>query len=604
MKCVFKESEAKECVNSMLSEFILGDNPKAVIEKLSMGGSAQTVCGRVFKIGEPTYSCRECGMDPTCVLCVSCFKLSAHRHHKYKMCTSSGGGCCDCGDVEAWKTNAFCEHHLRTKDNDLSDDITDDIRERCVLAFSAILAFSVTYLEIEANASLECLDGEHLEDDIFCTMLYNDESHTFDQVIQTLMRVTNCPSKEANEIVASVDREGRFIVKCDSFTVCNQLRETMDTQFLSVSSGNNTSRSSQALRVTVLNLRAVACQQFALQLLSWLQEFLVYHRSFRQIFSKVILDRSAPYSVRHILEYDVKLWKAARTSWHRLLISGMLLEYDNKLAFAEEFSRNYATIVQDFISDDHDHSYSIVSLSVQLFTVPSIAHYLIAQQGIFHKLMHTFYHRSIEEFIQNKTLHFSKVASTFSHFRRSTYILYDLRYILSFKPISWSDDLRDGFIEGCKVLLRVLNAMQGMEAITRQTGNHMDYEPEWECAFNIHIKLANAITLIIDWCGADQKVLLKIYQVILRYLTTNNFILGDTRTHQVTVADHTATCLIYDVSSKPVSIHLPLSRFFAGIYLHLAKFGMDFHSGNTIKRTPEELLLPVLCTQVMIAQVR
>lgn len=50
-------------------------------------------------------------MDSTCVLCVSCFKQSAHKNHKYKMGTSGGGGCCDCGDKEAWKNDPYCETH-------------------------------------------------------------------------------------------------------------------------------------------------------------------------------------------------------------------------------------------------------------------------------------------------------------------------------------------------------------------------------------------------------------------------------------------------------------------------------------------------------------
>jgi hypothetical protein len=33
-----------------------------------------------------------------------------------------------------------------------------------------------------------------------------------------------------------------------------------------------------------------------------------------------------------------------------------------------------------FFQDDHDHSFSVTSLSVQLFTVPTLAHYLIANQ--------------------------------------------------------------------------------------------------------------------------------------------------------------------------------------------------------------------------------
>lgn len=61
---------------------------------------------------EPLYTCRECGMDLTCVLCVTCFKNSAHRNHNYKMASGMGGGCCDCGDVEAWKKDPFCDIHF------------------------------------------------------------------------------------------------------------------------------------------------------------------------------------------------------------------------------------------------------------------------------------------------------------------------------------------------------------------------------------------------------------------------------------------------------------------------------------------------------------
>ncbi|XP_017488477.1 PREDICTED: E3 ubiquitin-protein ligase UBR1 [Rhagoletis zephyria] len=606
LKCTYNEAGAKEHIINVLMEFVLGDNPKIVLDKLQQEGNTATVCGKVFKNGEPTYSCRECGMDPTCVLCVNCFKQSAHRYHKYKMSTSGGGGCCDCGDEEAWKKDHYCEEHLRGKENPASSTIiTDAIKERCEVAFTAILTFCVSFLEIESNASLECLDGDSDDgqEECFCTVLYNDESHTFDQVIQTLTKIAKCRQKDAMEIVAAIDREGRAVVKCDTFSECCQLQEAIEKQAVTTLSALHTPRANQSLRVSVLNIRAVACQQFALQLLSWFQEFLIKHCIFRQIFARLIMDRKAPYCIRHILEYDVKLWKTARSCWHRLLISGMLMEYDNKMALAQEFSKHYASVVQDFIRDDHEHSFSIVSLSVQLFTVPSIAHYLIANEGIFHKLLHTFYHAAVETYIKNKTLQFAKNVNV--SFKRAAYILYDLRYILSFKPDVWTDELREGFLEGCKALLKLLNVMQGMESTTRQTGQHMDYEPEWECAFNLHIKLATTITLVLEWCATDAVVLNKLYQMVMRYLSTNVFIVDRVpKREERQVAGHVAECIVYDVASRPVSIHLPLSRFFAGIYLHLGSFGLTFDNAVTgHKRSPEEIIEPILCTQTMIAQV-
>lgn len=110
-RCSFDEQGAKNAIIDVLEEFTFGDNPETVLAKIRGEENSSTVCGRVFKMNEPFYSCRECGMDPTCVLCVNCFKQSAHRHHKYKMGTSGGGGCCDCGDNEAWKQDHFCDEH-------------------------------------------------------------------------------------------------------------------------------------------------------------------------------------------------------------------------------------------------------------------------------------------------------------------------------------------------------------------------------------------------------------------------------------------------------------------------------------------------------------
>lgn len=53
------------------------------------------------------------------------------------------------------------------------------------------------------------------------------------------------------------------------------------------------------------------------------------------------------------------------------------------------FSKNYADMMKDFITDDHDHPFSITSLSVQIFTVPTIAHYLIETHDVIFTIMRT-----------------------------------------------------------------------------------------------------------------------------------------------------------------------------------------------------------------------
>ncbi|XP_055525528.1 E3 ubiquitin-protein ligase UBR1 [Wyeomyia smithii] len=560
---------------------------------------AAAVCGRVFKIGEPTYSCRECSMDPTCVLCSTCFKKSPHRMHKYKMCTSGGGGCCDCGDQEAWKKDPFCKDHSPAA---ISNEciITEKIKECCELAFRGILQYCATTLQTQSNCSFDDIDDE----DIYCTILYNDETHTFDQVIQTLTSIVKCSQKEAIEYVTSIDREGRAIVKCATFEACRKLKEDIENKVIR---STMTSKISP-LKVHVLHKNEVACQHLAMQMLVWFQEFLCKHSTFRQIFCNVVKEINSmhSYNLKQIIINDHKLWKSARTCWHRLLISGMLMEYENKKTLAVMFTKLYSNLMQDFIRDDHYHSFSIASLSVQLFTVPTIAHYLIAHELALFKLMHTFYSESIEKYVKNKLLQFAKNTSTMNVFKRASYILIDLKYLLSFKPNVWTQELRTGFLHGVQILIRLLKCMQGMDAVTRQVGQHMEYEPEWETAFTLHLKLSHLLSLILEWCSSDKVIMVKVYRMLLTALAETKFIVSETKVGVLELANHSVACLMYDVASKPVSIHLPLTRFMAGLYVNFQQFDLFDDVVTTTssdKLSLEQIIEPVLCTRVMISQV-
>ncbi|XP_046835052.1 E3 ubiquitin-protein ligase UBR2 [Vespa crabro] len=606
----FDEEKAQKILYNTLEEFICNDDPQVVLKQLSQMDNPPSICGKVFKMGEPTYSCRECGMDSTCVLCVDCFKQSAHRNHKYKMGTSSGGGCCDCGDTEAWKNEPFCKIHVvGTQSKEAyGNKLPGDIAERAVATFEAVLKYCYELLSLEHTPGLpsDLCVKESDEDplsllattDTYCTVLFNDETHTFEQVINTLTRILKCSQRDAVEYVTNVDREGRSVVKCSGFQHCNELKAEIE---------RFTSRhSNRALKVLVVHAHVIAHQTFAMKLLNWLQQFISLCEGFRILFSNVALNTKLPEIsiVEGILMRDSQLWKSARTAWHRLFISGMLMEYESKKALAIVFTYNYGSVMKDFIRDDHDHSFSIVSLSVQLFTVPTLAHHLIAHHDVLFILLNTFISESSRRCNAAGKLEFERNTPN-TYFKRAQYILYDLRYLLSAKPDIWTDELRRGFLQGISLLLKLFCSMQCMDAVLRQVGQHMEYEPEWESAFNLHIKLSPVISLALEWCGSDRIVLIKAFRLVLRKLYEQPGIesgLGQVRE----LADHSATCLQYDVSSEPVSIHLPLSRFLAGLFLYLEKHNLHFQCPefiNQTKPTPEQIIEPVLTAQAMISQV-
>ncbi|CAH2087795.1 unnamed protein product [Euphydryas editha] len=574
-----------------------------------------TLCGRVFKQGEPAYSCRECGMDNTCVLCVECFKVSAHRHHKYKMGQSGGGGCCDCGDTEAWKRDPFCELHAAPDNEEQAQaSIGPEVLERMKFVASVCLSYCFRLLTLDhapgLPSDLRLKDNEKDllqildQPDCYCTVLYNDETHTFEQVISTLNRVMKCSHRDSVELVSLIDREGRALVKCNSFQVCDKLKNDIEMF---------TSRHGPALKVLVMHAHVIAHQIFAMKLLAWLQNFVSQEQSLRLAVSQVALAEepaglaaggAAGGVAAGVMQNDCRMWKAARTAWHRLLIATTLMDYSTKRAMAILFTKNYGSILKDFIRDDHDHSFSISSLSVQLYTTPTLAHHLIAQHDALYVVMNTFVSECTRRCNAEGRLEFDRNQIP-TGFKRAQFILYDVKYLLGSVPTTFDDDLRKGFLHGLSLMLNLLVMMQGMDSVVRQVGQHMEYEPEWESAFNLHVKLAHSITLALEWCSAERALAATAYRMALRRH-------ADTcaaRAHELReLGNQSASVIPYDVSREPVSVHRPLSRFLAGLHLQLHRHGLSYHSRefdrpDAPRPSPEELIEPVLCTMVMVAQV-
>ena len=69
---------------------------------------------------------------------------------------------------------------------------------------------------------------------------------------------------------------------------------------------------------------------------------------------------------------------------------------------------------------------------------------------------------------------------------------------------------------------------------------------------------------------------------------------------------HSTRCLDYQVSSKPISFHQPLTRLLAALAVHMADYGLDFDANEfTIpeKPTPMVMMEPSLRLAVVVAQV-
>jgi len=595
-----EEEDVHNYFFNVLEKFLCNGEPQQVFASLSSLKDPPSQCGKVFKLGEVTYSCRDCAMDPTCVLCVHCFKNSEHGSHRYKMSTSSGGGYCDCGDPEAWKDSAYCKVHVLGTMNAAADPLSKvpkDIQKRARLVFSTVIKFAHELLTLDnfmkLPGDLQLKDRDNVDplddllevEDLYVTVLCNDELHTFEEVITTLQRaVDNCDRDLAIKYVNFIDRDGRGALKCGPFQTCSEVKRIIERQ-----TGR---RGIKPLKVLVVHAAVWAQQVFSLRLVTWLDSVLGYSEGFRAIFSSIMTEQEKqstswrqPCLLQSFLRSEAILWKLARTNIHHLLITGMLMENASKKEFASVFANNYGQVMKEFINDDHDHSFSVTSLSVQLFTVPSIAHHLIANHDIFATLLRTFQSECERKKNAKGKLEFERNSGT-PTFRRANFILIDLKYLLSVPPPTLCDNARRGFLHGFSELLAVLGWMQGMDSHTRQVNQHIEFESDWENGFNLHIKLAPVMEQLFDWASRDKVIFLKAYRMLIKKLKEE--MKEDTLDNLLELQGYETKGVTFSVSSQAVSFHLPLCRLLAGLSLNLQQYSMAWKEDD-FKLTAEEM---------------
>jgi E3 ubiquitin-protein ligase UBR1 len=171
---------------------------------------------------------RECGLDDTCVMCAKCFNATNHENHEVYIYVSNAGGCCDCGDAEAWKIPLNCPYHSPKKSDEKKDTLQllpEVFVERCRTLFGIILEFCLdvfsvtpfpetplTLAEVKTQAKDSSLEEDrHVESfEDYVAVLWNDETHSFNEVIDIVMETLQCSSSAAKKLAEVVDEHVRI----------------------------------------------------------------------------------------------------------------------------------------------------------------------------------------------------------------------------------------------------------------------------------------------------------------------------------------------------------------------------------------------------------
>ena len=163
---------------------LAGEAPDEWLDK-AKSLSLSTTCGHVFKEDDWAYRCNNCATDPTCCVCAACFKESSCHEfgHKYVFFRTSAGGCCDCGDVQAWKSEGFCTKHRHSGSSSPTPEETA-IAEQVP---SALLNFLID-LTCESLLHENTGNSTHDAQQTFITCLFNDDVHDMLSVQNAVQR--------------------------------------------------------------------------------------------------------------------------------------------------------------------------------------------------------------------------------------------------------------------------------------------------------------------------------------------------------------------------------------------------------------------------------
>jgi len=198
------------------------DGPFGLLSRLA--DQNQRACGHVFAAGDIAWNCRTCQKDNTCVLCDACFRSSNHEGHEVFFHRAAPGGCCDCGDPEAWVAEGCCAKHrpsaLTDEDplNALPPGLKDVgavvVREAARYVVGAAVrsagahepaplnpAFNEAPAEEAARARTPD-DGEGVR-----VRLHDDDVHSYDDVIGALAGLGLSVAR-ARDLAGRIDREG------------------------------------------------------------------------------------------------------------------------------------------------------------------------------------------------------------------------------------------------------------------------------------------------------------------------------------------------------------------------------------------------------------
>ncbi|RDW78036.1 hypothetical protein BP5796_05888 [Coleophoma crateriformis] len=177
--------------------------------------------------------------------------------------------------------------------------------------------------------------------------------------------------------------------------------------------------------------------------------------------------------------FDLRMWKKVRIDLRDLYISTVVTIPQFKRVLGLRFAGLYTTLAQLYLIADREPDHSIINISLQMLTTPSITAEIVERGNFLTNLMAILYTflttRQVghpHEIFPNATLAFDSGSVTN---RRMYHFFMDLKYLFSSEHVQERLRTEDRYI---LQFLDLVKLHQGICPNTRAVGEHVEYETD------------------------------------------------------------------------------------------------------------------------------
>ncbi|KII62744.1 E3 ubiquitin-protein ligase UBR1 [Thelohanellus kitauei] len=394
---VFNRPRLEKLVGRPLKDYTFEGFGDEVKEQFFSDSGALSMCTKFFRRGDALYSCLDCQSDETCVVCHECFMRSEHVNHNYRRRTSGhSGGCCDCGDIEAWKNHPSCAQHVITE---RSNEVLPD---KFLSKFTCVISYLCELLEKLCTDDYSVLDNElermlneyiHLQGLNFiqnnanypefsdltvpvdgnahmsCLIVLNDEIHTFQDVSQCFRVALHKSLTDADLLTTEIHKRGytcvRYMWSAES---CEDDKRNVEGFTLTVFP-------EYPLKCRVIKVYRLYFMKLASVLIHFINKFSCQKTQLCDLLSEITFKKTSLVS-KYVIN-EAFLWKDLRFDMIYLVFLPAAYSEVGKIHITSYFLRNLGLLYSLYMQDDHEKVYCFLNLTVQFITCPPLVVYLV-----------------------------------------------------------------------------------------------------------------------------------------------------------------------------------------------------------------------------------